>query len=113
MKYETKVKYRHTIEIGNEKSVVIEPGGGSMSDDEAQALANTPWGKRLMETGFISFEKPVCAKAEKQRGMTIFSQSDEPQSGTPSLEGKNGKGRKKDNDSADTGLEPGGGLATA
>jgi hypothetical protein len=72
MKYKSKVKSKQSIQIGEGKKVFILPGEGEMTDEEANAVAKTPWGKRLIETKFLEFEKPVEMKEEeKQRGMTI------------------------------------------
>jgi hypothetical protein len=72
MKYTSKVKSEQTIQIDGGKTVVIQPGSGEMSEADALSVAKTPWGKRLIETGYLAFEKPVEVKDEKiERGMTL------------------------------------------
>ena len=57
-----KVRYRHSVELDNGNLIVIEPGGGSMADDEAEALAGTPWSKRLIVIAIIT--TPMCSFVE-------------------------------------------------
>jgi hypothetical protein len=54
------------------KKIFIEPAKGEMTDDEALAVAKSPWGKRLIEAGNLTFEKKIEVKEENvQHGMTI------------------------------------------
>jgi hypothetical protein len=72
MKYTSKIKSEQTIQIDDDKIIVIKPGSGEMADDEALAVATTPWGKRLIETEYLKFEKAIEIKDEKvQHGMTL------------------------------------------
>jgi hypothetical protein len=71
MKYTSKVKSEQTIQIDGGKIVVIKPSG-EMSEADALAVAKTPWGKRLIETEYLKFDKPIEIKDEKvQRGMIL------------------------------------------
>jgi hypothetical protein len=71
MKYTSTIKSRQFI-LAGEKKIFIEPGKGEMTDNEALAVAKSPWGKRLVETGSLTFETPIEVKDEKvERGMTI------------------------------------------
>jgi hypothetical protein len=72
MKYTSKIKSEQTIQIGDDKTIVIKPGSGEMKDEDALAVAKTPWGKRLIETEYLKFEKEIEIKDEKvQHGMTL------------------------------------------
>jgi hypothetical protein len=56
MKYTAKVKADQTIQIAGDVVIVIKPEGGEMPDAQARAIAETLWGKRLIETGLLAFE---------------------------------------------------------
>ena len=72
MKYTSRIKSEQKIQIDGGKAVVIKSGSGEMSEAEALAVAKTPWGKRLIETEFLKFEKPIEVKDEKvQHGMSL------------------------------------------
>jgi len=72
MKYTSTIKSEQTIQIGENKSVKLVPGKGELSKDEALAVAKSPWGKRLIETGYLTFAEKIEVKDEKvERGMTI------------------------------------------
>ena len=72
MKYTAKIKSRQFILDEKKKKVFIEPGEGEMSDKDAYAVAKSKWGKRLIQTGCLTFEKPIEVKEDKiQRGMSI------------------------------------------
>jgi hypothetical protein len=72
MKYTSKIKSEQTVKIDGGKSVVIKPVSGEMSEQDAYAVAKTPWGKRLIETEYLKFEKTIEVKEEKvDHGMTI------------------------------------------
>jgi uncharacterized beta-barrel protein YwiB (DUF1934 family) len=72
MKYTSKVKSEQTIKIDDNKVVVIKPGSGEMSEEDVLAVAKTPWGKRLIETEYLKFDKPIEIKDEKvQHGMSL------------------------------------------
>lgn len=80
MKYTSKVKSEQTIQIDGGKAVVIKPGSGEMTESEALAVAKTPWGKRLIETEYLKFEKPIEVKDEKvQHGMSLKPGEKKPQ----------------------------------
>jgi hypothetical protein len=82
MKYTSKVKSEQTIQIDGGKTVIIKTGSGEMSEAEAFAVAKTPWGKRLIETEYLKFEKPIEIKDEKvQHGMTIKPGEKKPKAG--------------------------------
>jgi hypothetical protein len=72
MKYTSKIKSRQFILDEKGKKIYIEPGSGAMSDEEAYAVAKSPWGKNLIAKGFLTFEKTIEVKEDKiQRGMSI------------------------------------------
>ena len=71
MKYTSTIKSRQFI-MSEGKKIFIEPAKGEMTDDEALAVAKSPWGKRLIEAGNLTFEKKIEVKEENvQHGMTI------------------------------------------
>jgi hypothetical protein len=80
MKYTSKVKSEQEIQIDGGKTVTIKTGSGDMTEAEALAVAKTPWGKRLIETEYLKFEKPIEIKDEKvQHGMTLKPGEKKPQ----------------------------------
>jgi len=71
MKYTSTIKSRQFILAGGKK-IFIEPGKGEMEKDEALSVAKSPWGKRLIDTGSLTFEEKIEVKDETiERGMTI------------------------------------------
>lgn len=70
MKYTSTIKSRQFIVDEDGKKIFIEVGNGDMSDAEASAVANSAWGKRLVETGMLKFEKEIKLKEKIERGMT-------------------------------------------
>jgi len=84
MKYTSKIKSRQFI-LAEGKKIFIEPNSGEMSEKDAIAVAKSPWGKRLIETGSLTFEKPIEIKDEKvERGMTIPKGEEKPSGNKPS-----------------------------
>jgi len=72
MKYKSTVTSKQMFLIDGRKKVYIYPGDGEMTEEEAHAVAKTPWGKRLIETKLLEFEKPIEVKEEEiHHGMTV------------------------------------------
>jgi hypothetical protein len=59
MKYTTKVTSEQSIRLDEKTVVTIKPKGGSIPDEQARAVAETKWGKRLIEAGFLTFDGPL------------------------------------------------------
>lgn len=82
MKYTSKLKSEQTIQIDDGRVIVIKPGSGELPEPDAYAVAKTPWGKRLIETEYLKFEKTIEIKDEKARhGMTINPGAKKPVAG--------------------------------
>jgi hypothetical protein len=64
MKYTTKVASKQAIWIDEKTAVIIDPKGGSITDERAKAVAETKWGKRLIEAGLLAFEKSPEKKTD-------------------------------------------------
>lgn len=66
MKYTAKIK-----EAQLAGGVRIAPRGGEVTDAEARAVASDPWGKKLIESGKLKFEKAVEVPTKPKLGMTV------------------------------------------
>jgi hypothetical protein len=100
MKYTSKIKSEQTVQIGDGKSVMIKPGQGELKKEEAVAVAQTPWGQRLIDTGYLTFEEKIEVKVKKpERGMTIPPGKKKP---TPPADG-NTEASGNENTSAEAG----------
>lgn len=100
MKYTSTIKSRQFILAGGKK-IFIEPGKGEMSKDEALSVAKSPWGKRLIDTGSLTFEEKIEVKDETiERGMTIPKGEEEPPK-EPSGDETEGDGDADTGDGAD------------
>ena len=66
MKYTAKIK-----EAQLAGGVRLDPNGGVVTDAQARAIASDPWGKRLMETGRLTFEKAVEVPTKPKLSMTV------------------------------------------
>lgn len=51
--------------------VRLAPGGGSVTEEQAARIAADPWGKRLMDSGRLSFDAPVAVAAKPRLGMSV------------------------------------------
>lgn len=51
--------------------VKLDPNGGEVTDTQAKAIAADPWGKKLMESKKIVFEKTVAVPTKPQLGMSV------------------------------------------
>lgn len=67
MKYTASVKETQVLKCG----VKIEPNGGTVTNAQARAVAADPWGKKLIDTGKLKFEKPVEVPTKPKLGMTV------------------------------------------
>ncbi|MBO4507111.1 MAG: hypothetical protein J5747_00565 [Spirochaetaceae bacterium] len=66
MKYTAKLK-----ESQFAGGVKLNPNGGTVSDAEAIAIASDPWGKKLIDSGKLTFEKAVEIPTKPKLGMTV------------------------------------------
>lgn len=67
MKYKTTIKEAQFLACG----VKLEPGGGTMTDAQAKAVASDPWGKKLIGVKKLTFEKAVEVPTKPKLGMTV------------------------------------------
>lgn len=67
MKYTTTVKETQVLKCG----IKIEPSGGTITESQARTVASDPWGKRLIDTGKLKFEKAVEVPTKPKLGMTV------------------------------------------
>ena len=67
MKYTTTVKETQVLKCG----IKIEPSGGTVTESQARTVASDPWGKRLIDTGKLKFEKAVEVSTKPKLGMTV------------------------------------------
>lgn len=67
MKYTANVKETQVLKCG----IKIEPNGGTVTDSQARAIASDPWGKRLIDTGKLKFEKAIEVPTKPKLGMTV------------------------------------------
>lgn len=103
MKYTSKIKSAQTIQISDKKSVKLLPGKGEMSKDEAVAVAGTPWGKRLIEAGFLTFAEKIEVKEKNvQHGMTIKPGEKKGKKPSPPQGGDEGNAGNGDGNEADS-----------
>ena len=66
MKYTAKIKEEQLA-----GGVRLKPNGGEVSAAQARAIASDPWGKRLIDSGLLSFEKDVEIPTKPKLGMTV------------------------------------------
>lgn len=66
MKYTTSIR-----EAQLAGGVRLEPKGGDLSAAQARAIASDPWGKKLIESGKLKFERAVEVPTKPKLGMTV------------------------------------------
>jgi hypothetical protein len=75
MNYTTKLTSEQTIRIDDETVIKINPAGGTLSNDAVRAISTTKWGKRLIDTGYLTFDgrsdEPDSKKKAAKKSETI------------------------------------------
>ncbi len=66
MKYTTSIR-----EAQLAGGVKLDPKGGEVTNAEAKAIASDPWGKKLIESGKLKFERAVEVPTKPKLGMTV------------------------------------------
>jgi hypothetical protein len=69
MNYTTKLTSEQIIRIDNETAIKINPAGGMVSNDTARAISKTKWGKRLIDTGYLTFYSGLDDPNRKKKGI--------------------------------------------
>lgn len=66
MKYTAKIK-----ETQLAGGVRLSPQGGEVTDAQAKVIAADPWGKKLLDSGKLKFERAVEIPTKPKLGMTV------------------------------------------
>lgn len=67
------MKYTATIkEAQFAGGVKIYPNGGEVTDAQAKAIASDLWGKKLIDSGKLKFERAVEIPTKPKLGMTVI-----------------------------------------
>lgn len=51
--------------------VKLSPKGGEVTDAQAKAIASDSWGKKLLDSGKLKFERAVEVPTKPKLGMTV------------------------------------------
>jgi hypothetical protein len=91
MKYVAKIAQPQYIRIDADRKITISPNGGEMADKDAELVKASPYGKRLIEGGLLSFAEVPKSPG----GGTVPADGNIQGSSAPAPQGKPEGGKKE------------------